>query len=64
MAAHLGVAPKNLRLAALAGIVPSIAVGDGLLFVPEAVEQALLKCSRCRIARDEQSDAKEAPDVG
>lgn len=47
MSARLGIAPRNLRQAALVGDVPSIPVGkDGLLFDPEAVESALLALSR------------------
>lgn len=58
MSARLGIAPKNLRLAAIAGTVPSIAVGkDGLLFEPEAVEAALLK--RARRAQPESPEGEQ-----
>lgn len=63
MSARLGITSRNLRLAAVAGDIPSITVGkDGLLFDPEAVEQALLSRSRCGTPGP-QGDA-EARDVG
>lgn len=63
MSARLGIAARNIRLAAAAGDIPSISVGkDGLLFDPDAVEAALLKCSRCAkpaVAKCDEEDQRD-----
>jgi hypothetical protein len=46
MARQLNVKPRDLRTAVAAGDVPTIRVGDSLLFNPDAVEQALLDQAR------------------
>jgi hypothetical protein len=47
MASRLGIAPRNLRLEALAGAIPSVRVGkDALLFDPVAVEAILFERAR------------------
>ncbi len=43
MARRLNVRPQDLKREALAGMLPSIRVGDSLLFDPAKVERAIME---------------------
>lgn len=54
MARRLNIKPRDLRTAAERGEVPSLKVGDSLLFVPDEVESALLRRAAGEEVRDEK----------
>ena len=53
MARRLNVRPQDLKREALAGMLPSIRVGDSLLFDPAKVERAIMdRASESEVRRD------------